>query len=70
MKTRRIAIEEYSMETLLLRASEVQIALGLCRSKVYEMMSSGELPIIRIGRSVRVPADGLRDWVESRRAIT
>jgi excisionase family DNA binding protein len=58
------------METLLLRAIEVQIALGLCRSKVYEMMSNGELPVVRIGRSVRVPADGLREWVESHRAST
>ena len=55
------------MERLLLRAEEVQKALGLGRSKVYEMMACGELPTIRIGRSVRVPADGLREWLDHQR---
>ena len=48
---------------LLLRAEEVQQALGLGRSKIYEMMATGELPVVRIGRSVRVPAEALRHWV-------
>ena len=55
---------EFSMDQLLLRAEEVQKALSLGRSTIYQMMASGELPIVRIGRSVRVPADALRDWVE------
>jgi excisionase family DNA binding protein len=42
------------MDQLLMRAEEVARALGLGRSKVYEMMQSGELPVVRIGRSVRV----------------
>lgn len=54
------------MERLLLRAEEVQETLGLGRSKVYEMMATGELPTVRIGRSVRVPADALRDWIAAR----
>jgi len=54
------------MERLLLRAEEVQEALGLGRSKVYEMMATGVLPTVRIGRSVRVPADALRDWIAAR----
>ncbi len=58
------------MDQLLLRAEEVQKALSLGRSTVYQMMASGELPIVRIGRSVRVPADALRDWVERQAAPT
>ena len=54
------------MEPLLLRAEEVAEALGLGRSKVYELMASGELPTVRIGRAVRVPAEALRDWVAAR----
>ena len=54
---------EKSMDALLLRAEEVQLALGLGRSKVYEMMADGSLPVIRIGKSVRVPADALKAWV-------
>ena len=52
------------MEKLLLRADEVAKALGLGRSKAYEMMATGVLPVVRIGRSVRVPANALSDWVE------
>ena len=54
------------MEILLLRALEVARALGLGRSKAYELMASGELPVVRIGRSVRVPADGLLRWIEEK----
>ena len=54
------------MEPMLLRAEDVQQALGLCRSKVYEMMASGELPTVRVGRAVRVPADRLRLWISSK----
>ena len=56
-------MEYCQMDQLLLRAEEVRQALGLSRSKIYEMMASGELPVVRIGRSVRVPADALREWV-------
>ena len=52
------------MYRLLLRPEEVQEALGLGRSKTYELLASGELPVIRIGRCVRVPAEALRLWVE------
>ena len=52
------------MDQLLLRPEEVQEALGLGRSKTYELIASGQLPVVRIGRCVRVPAAGLRRWVE------
>ena len=52
------------MEPLLLRAEEVGKALGLGRSKVYELMASGQLPVVRIGKAIRVPADGLEKWVQ------
>jgi excisionase family DNA binding protein len=51
------------MEKLLLRASEVSEILGVGRSKAYQMMSSGLLPVVRIGKSVRVPVAQLRDWL-------
>lgn len=56
------------MEPLLLRADEVARALGLGRSKTYQMMASGELPVVRVGRSIRVPADALQDWVRGQTA--
>ncbi len=38
------------MEILLLTAPEVARTLSLGRSKAYELMASGELPVVRIGR--------------------
>ena len=52
-------------EPLLLRASEVAHLLALGRSKVYELMNTGELPTVRIGAAVRVSAKALQEWVLS-----
>ncbi len=38
--------------------------LSLGRSKVFEMLATGELPRVRIGRSVRIRRVGLEKWVE------
>src|SRR5438128_965052 len=46
-----------------MRAEEVARTLGLSRSKIYQMMSGGALPTVRVGRAVRVPKAELRDWV-------
>ena len=54
---------EDSEELLLLRANQVARALGLSRSTIYAMMSGGTLPVVRVGRSVRVPRQALLDWV-------
>ena len=51
------------MEPLLLKAGEVVKLLGLGRSKVFAMLAVGELPVIRIGRSVRVPRAALEGWI-------
>jgi excisionase family DNA binding protein len=53
-------------ETILLRAEEVALLLGLGRTKVYEMVAAGELPAVRIGRCLRVPREDLRQWVRLR----
>jgi excisionase family DNA binding protein len=52
------------MDRLLLRPVEAAEAIGIGRSKVYELLASGELPSIRIGGSVRVPVDALRAWID------
>ncbi len=55
-----------SPDRILLKADEVARRLSLGRATVYLLMSVGELPTVRIGRAVRVPADGLQRWVEQR----
>jgi len=54
------------MERLLLRPSEAAQVIGVSRSKVYELLSEGVLPAIRLGRVVRVPLEALRRWVAER----
>jgi excisionase family DNA binding protein len=54
------------MSQMLLRAEEAARALGIGRSKLYALVAAGELPVIRIGRSTRIPAAALERWVEER----
>ncbi len=49
---------------LLLKAEEAARMLSLGRSKVFEMLATGELPRVRIGRSVRIRRVDLEKWVE------
>lgn len=49
---------------LLLRIPEAAARLGLGRSTMYELIQAGELPVVRIGKSVRIPASRLEAWVE------
>jgi excisionase family DNA binding protein len=55
---------EAPTQRLLLRVPEVAKALGLGRTKVYELIAAGELPMIRLGRAVRVSVAALQKWVE------
>ncbi len=55
-------------ESWLLRAGEVAQLLGVSRSKVFEMMAAEDLPVVRIGRCVRVPRAELADWLSQRTA--
>ena len=49
---------------LLLKLPQVVERAGLSRSTIYELIASGEIPVVRIGRAVRVPAAALEAWVE------
>lgn len=51
------------METLLLKIPEVMERLAVGQTKVYELMSSGELRSVKVGRSRRVPSDDLERFV-------
>ena len=55
-----------SVEPLLLSIPDVAASLGLCRSKVYELIANEGLPVIHFGRAVRVSAASLQKWVEER----
>ena len=56
------------MERMLLSPGEVAEVLGIGRSRVYEFLAAGTLPSIRVGRSIRVPVENLREWIATRAA--
>ena len=52
------------MEKILLRPTEVAEALGICRSKAYQLLATGALPgVVRLGRCVRISKEELHRWV-------
>ena len=53
---------------LLLKVEEAAIRLGLGRTIVWGLVSSGELESVTIGRSRRVPVEALNAYVERLRA--
>ncbi|MGH9023716.1 MAG: helix-turn-helix domain-containing protein [Acidimicrobiia bacterium] len=42
---------------------EAARALGLGRSKIYELIAAGELETVHIGRAARVPVDALEVFI-------
>ncbi len=58
--------QEGAPQRLLLRIPEVADTLGIGRTKIYEMIATGELPTIRVGRAIRISVSTLQKWVEAR----
>jgi excisionase family DNA binding protein len=46
-----------------LDSREVARLLGISRTKTFQMIASAELPVVRIGRCVRIPREALLHWV-------
>lgn len=49
---------------LVLTVAEVAAVLGIGRHAAYELVQSGALPIIRIGKHIRVYRDALEKFLE------
>jgi len=60
-----ISIEEKT-QSRLLNAQDVAAALNMGLSTVYQLVERGELPSIRIGRSVRIRLQDLEKFIESK----
>jgi excisionase family DNA binding protein len=45
---------------LLLKVEAAAKVLSLGRTKMYELIAAGDVPVIRLGRSVRVPTASLK----------
>lgn len=51
---------------LSLRPAEAAAALGVGRTALWEMTVAGDVPHVRIGKSVRYPVDGLKRWLNEK----
>lgn len=52
---------------LLLTPTEAAEALGIGRSKLYELIRSGVVESVRIGAARRIPEDALKVYVQQLR---
>lgn len=48
---------------LLLSVEDTGKALGVCRTKVYELIGRGDLEVVHIDRSARVPVESVHAYV-------
>ena len=47
----------------LLTVSDISRRLGLTTNRIYQLMSSGALPSVRVGGAIRVPKDAWEEWL-------
>jgi excisionase family DNA binding protein len=52
-------------EPALLTIEELARFLRISRAKAYELAARGEIPTVRMGRSVRVRRDRLEAWLDA-----
>lgn len=57
--------EVITMERQLLTAEEVAEVLNIGRTRVFELIYSGQLRSIKIGRLRRIPVDAVREFIEA-----
>ena len=50
------------MEPKLLRIPDAAEALGIGRSKLYELLADGTLPMVKIGRRALVPTRAIEEY--------
>ncbi len=62
-RTRTQDVDYDTVPRLALRPREAARALGIGQRLLWSKTNSGEIPCVRIGRTVVYPVDLLRDWL-------
>ncbi len=57
------AIQRSESAPLLYKPESAAEALGIGRSKLFELIAEGKIETVQIGRSRRVPVQALEDFV-------
>jgi len=52
------------IEPMLLSPRQAAKALSICEKSLYTLTKSGQLPAVKIGRSVRYAVEDLRAFIE------
>lgn len=58
-----------SVEPLCVRVNDAARMIGIGRTKLYELISSGELETVKIGKATRITTASLHRLVERCRAL-
>jgi len=49
----------------IMSINDLRSALGIGRTKAYELVSAGEIRSIKVGKSIRIPKSSLLDYVKT-----
>ncbi len=63
-----LSMSDHGNGALLLTMTEAARVLSVGRTTMYELVGAGEVEVVHIGRSARVPVAALEEYVERRRA--
>jgi excisionase family DNA binding protein len=61
-----VFMKQDARSATLLTVKDVMRELNLGRTKVYELIKTEGLPVVRFGRAVRVPMASLQQWISER----
>ncbi len=56
-----------SVERQWLTYREAQELAGLGRTKLWQLVTAGDLPAAKVGRSVRISREGLQEYMQNKR---
>jgi hypothetical protein len=68
--TNEEAATKQQMEPISVKIREAVRLTGLSRSRIYELMRSGDINYAKVGSSTVILVESLRSFVHSRRATT
>ena len=57
-------------EPISVRIPEAVRLTGLSRSRLYELMGSGEIEFVKVGSSTLILVDSLRTFINSKRGLS
>lgn len=57
------------IEPISIKIIEAVRLTGISRSRIYELMRSGDIEFVKVGSSTLILVESLREFIRSRRAV-